>query len=188
MYKTLMENSTVRSSYAVPYHQCVMFRAFQELFCHDVWSFIFLVYPLRPQYLPRLFLLQLWISYLSQKRPRAVCIQLGFTIYNVSNGEKVRISKKKEWCPSLCCGLWRLLLADIEISLPLLLRMTPIWLLNVLKNDESRKKSFLIYLHIWLPSEIGKLQNWEGKVHPWTLWAEYTPHDTSKAQAVLFIQ
>ena len=43
----------------------------------------------------------------SRKLPWARCIQLGFAIYNVSNGEKVRISKKKkEWCPSLCCGLW----------------------------------------------------------------------------------
>lgn len=42
-------------------------------------------------------------------------LQLGFSIYHVSNEEKVRRSKnKKEWCPPphppLCCGLRGLLL------------------------------------------------------------------------------
>lgn len=40
-------------------------------------------------------------------------------------GENIISKKKKEWCPSLCCGLWRLLLVHRQVSFPLPLWLTP---------------------------------------------------------------
>lgn len=166
----LMENSTVRSSNTHSVSSVCNVQCLQELPCHDVWSFVFLLYVQSPN-LPRLLLLQLWISFFSQKHysnlqktSLGCCIQLCFAIYNVSNGETVRISKKKkEWCPSLCCGLWRLLLAHMLASFPLPVWMTP-KMIEVLRNGESGKKG-----------------PWDGEGRSWTLGAGWFPKQAALA-------